>query len=101
MSPITQPLRDEHKELIPHLGHILGLADEIQDGLDPGLIARVNKVHGFLSNHLLEHARIEEEALYPVVAHAMGAQAATATLGAMVRRGHEAVPDSDAVSGFG
>lgn len=80
MSTLTQPLRDEHKALLPHLGHILGLADEIQDGNDPGLVARVGKVHGFLRDHLLEHARVEEEALYPVVARAMGAAEATATM---------------------
>lgn len=80
MSTPTQPLRDEHKELLPHLAHILGLADEIQEGADPGLVARVGKVHGFLADHLLEHARVEEQALYPVVARAMGAPEATATM---------------------
>lgn len=80
MKPLTQPLKDEHKELLPHLQHILGLADEIQDGNDPGLVKRVGKVHGFLKGHLLEHARVEEEALYPVVARAMGAPEATATM---------------------
>jgi len=80
MTTPTEPLRDEHKELLPHLQHILGLADEIQDGSDPGLVARVGKVHGFLRDHLLNHARVEEEALYPVVARAMGAPEATATM---------------------
>lgn len=80
MKSLTQPLKDEHKELLPHLQHILGLADEIQDGTDPGLVARVGKVHGFLKGHLLDHARVEEEALYPVVARAMGAPEATATM---------------------
>ena len=80
MTPLTQPLRDEHAELRPHLQHILALADEIQDGADPGLVARVGKVHGFLQDHLLDHARVEEAALYPAVAEAMGAPEATATM---------------------
>jgi len=80
MTTLTQPLKDEHQELLPHLKHILGLADEITDGTDPGLVSRIGKVHGFLTEHLLAHARIEEEALYPVVARAMGAPEATATM---------------------
>lgn len=80
MTPLTQPLRDEHKKLLPHLGHILGIADEIREGSDPGLVACVGKVHGFLKDHLLDHARVEEEALYPVVARAIGAPEATATM---------------------
>lgn len=80
MKTITQPLRDEHKELLPHLEHILALADGIQEGADPGLVERVRKIHAFLEEDLLHHAHVEEQALYPVVARAMGASEATATM---------------------
>lgn len=80
MTTITQPLRDEHKELLPHLEHILALADGIEEGADPLLVERVRKIHGFLERDLLHHAHVEEQALYPVVATAMGAPEATATM---------------------
>lgn len=80
MSAITQPLRDEHKELLPHLAHILALADAIEEGADPGLVDRVRGIHAFLEDDLLHHAHVEERALYPVVAKAMGAPEATATM---------------------
>lgn len=80
MSPLTQPLRDEHKELLPHLEHILSLADAIVEGVDPRLVERVERTHGFLRDDLLRHAHIEEQALYPVVARVLGAPEATATM---------------------
>ncbi|MHB1194221.1 MAG: hemerythrin domain-containing protein [Longimicrobiales bacterium] len=80
MKTLTQPLRDEHKELLPHLDHILGLADEIAEGANPTLVERVGKIHRFLADDLLHHAHIEEEALYPVVADVLGAPEATATM---------------------
>lgn len=80
MKTLTQPLRDEHEELLPHLEHILGLADVIAAGANPTLVERVGKIHGFLADDLLHHADVEEEALYPVVAGVMGAPEATATM---------------------
>ncbi len=80
MSKLTQPLRDEHAQLLPHLEHVLGLADEIVEGFNPALVNKIGKVHAFLADHLLGHAQAEERALYPVVARVMGAPDATATM---------------------
>jgi len=80
MNTVTQRLRDEHKELLPHLEHILALADQIQEGTDSTLVDRVAKLHGSLAEDLLHHAHVEEQALYPVIAGAMGAPEATATM---------------------
>jgi len=80
VSTLTQPLRDEHKELLPHLEHILALADEIAEGGNPRLAERVNRIHGFLRDDLLHHAHVEEQVLYPVVARVLGATEATATM---------------------
>lgn len=80
MKTLTQPLRDEHKELLPHLEHILGLADAIEEGTNPPLVERVGKIQAFLADDLLHHAHVEEAALYPVVAGVMGAPEATATM---------------------
>lgn len=87
MPTITQPLRDEHRELVPHIDALRTVADGIGDvplvetrrGLDEAYI--------FLTRHLIPHAQAEDAALYPVVAQAMGAPEATATMS----RDHAAV----------
>jgi hypothetical protein len=35
MSNVTQPLRDEHRELLPHIERLRALADSIGDHLGP------------------------------------------------------------------
>jgi iron-sulfur cluster repair protein YtfE (RIC family) len=80
MPTITEPLREEHRELVPHIDALRTLADRIGDvplvetrrGLDEAYI--------FLTRHLIPHAQAEDAALYPVVAQAMGAPEATATM---------------------
>jgi iron-sulfur cluster repair protein YtfE (RIC family) len=87
MPTITQPLREEHSELVPHIDALCTVADGIGDvplietrrGLDEAYI--------FLTRHLIPHAQAEDAALYPVVARAMGAPEATATMS----RDHAAV----------
>ena len=74
------PTRVEHKALLPHLEHILALADATAEGVDHRLVERVQGTYGFLRDDLLHHARVEEQALYPVVARVMGATEATATM---------------------
>ncbi|HEX5939694.1 MAG TPA: hemerythrin domain-containing protein [Dehalococcoidia bacterium] len=71
----TQPLRDEHRDLLPLLEQVLtaaNLAEEAGSALDGA--------YEFLSKHLLPHAIAEEEALYPAVARAMGSPDATRTM---------------------
>ena len=85
MSIVTQPLRDEHKELLPHIEALKAAADSVEPGRP--LAPEVRAAHEFLSQHLLAHAMAEEEALYPVVARVMGAPKATATMS----RDHEEV----------
>jgi iron-sulfur cluster repair protein YtfE (RIC family) len=87
MPTITEPLHEEHRELVPHIDALRTLADRIGDvplvetrrGLDEAYI--------FLTRHMIPHAQAEDAALYPVVAHAMGAPEATATMS----RDHAAV----------
>jgi len=80
---VTAPLRDEHKELLPHIESLRTTADSIEDhhaGVIPGLDEAVE----FLAHHLLPHAQAEDAALYPKVDELMGAPGATATM----RRDH-------------
>jgi hemerythrin-like domain-containing protein len=72
----TQPLRDEHRELLPQLEQVRTAADLADESATPLL----DDAYDFLSRHLLPHAMAEEEALYPAVARAMGSPDATRTM---------------------
>jgi iron-sulfur cluster repair protein YtfE (RIC family) len=74
---VTQPLRDEHRELLPELEILLEAARAADSPALPALLAGTIE---FLRGHLIPHAQAEEAALYPVVARLMGAPAATATM---------------------
>ena len=75
----TQPLRDEHRELLPHVEQLRALGDAADEG-GPDLRGLLDDAVGFLRDHLLVHAHAEERVLYPVVAEVMGARDATATM---------------------
>ena len=80
MTTLTQPLRDEHKELLPHIEslNLAGLA--VHGTLSQASLDLIDEAYAFLTHHLLPHAHAEEAALYPVVQKAMGAPLATATM---------------------
>ncbi|HEX5839248.1 MAG TPA: hemerythrin domain-containing protein [Anaerolineales bacterium] len=80
MDTLTQPLRDEHKELIPHIENILRVADSIPDMPLEQIQDGVEEVYDFLAYHLLPHAQAEEAALYPAVQQALGSPNATRTM---------------------
>jgi len=80
MVRLTQPLRDEHKELLPHIELLCTVADSIGEAPIDSLRRGVDEVYAFLTHHLLPHAQAEERALYPVVGRLMGAPEATATM---------------------
>lgn len=80
MSAVTQPLRDEHKELIPHIEALRTAADNVGAGTLDAVRAGVAEAHDFLVHHLIPHAEAEESALYPVVARVIGAPEATRTM---------------------
>ena len=74
----TQPLRDEHRELLPQVEQLLVAADSLNG--DAESLQRITTAYEFLAHHLLVHAAAEEAALYPVVAKVMGAPEATKTM---------------------
>ena len=80
MTTFTQPLRDEHRELIPHIEMLRTVANSI--GIAPlaSVQQRVEEAYTFLTHHLTPHAQAEERALYPVIGKLMGAAEATATM---------------------
>jgi iron-sulfur cluster repair protein YtfE (RIC family) len=77
---LTQPLREEHQELLPHIEAIRQAADVTGEATLSELRAQIDGVYDFLAHHLLPHAQAEEAALYPVVGKVMGAPEATDTM---------------------
>lgn len=84
MAQATQPLRDEHKDLYPHIAQLRHAADGVGVAGPEETRAAVDEAFDFLTKHLIPHAQAEDAALYPVVARVMGAPEATATM----RRDH-------------
>jgi iron-sulfur cluster repair protein YtfE (RIC family) len=80
MATPTQPLRDEHKHLLPHIAGLRAAADSVGEAEADAVLRKVAESHDFLVHHLLPHAQAEERALYPVVSRLMGAPEATATM---------------------
>lgn len=77
---VTQPLRDEHKDLIPHIEMLRAAADAVGEAPIESLKQRIDEAYEFLTRHLIPHAKAEDVALYPVVGKVMGAAEATATM---------------------
>ncbi len=80
MANLTQPLRDEHKGLLPHVEGLRLAGDAVNESLTSSAHAKIEEAYDFLTHHLLPHAQAEDEALYPVVQKVMGASQATATM---------------------
>lgn len=80
MNTLTQPLRDEHKELIPHIERIREVADGIRSASPDEIHDGVKEVYEFLAYHLIPHAQAEDAALYPVVQRVLGSPEATRTM---------------------
>ena len=80
MNTLTQPLRDEHKELLPHIKKILEVADSIPEAPLGQIQDGVQEVYEFLAYHLIPHAQAEDAALYPAVQKALGSPDATRTM---------------------
>ncbi len=80
MASVTQPLRDEHRELLPHIESLCAAADSVKAAAPAAILEEVDEAIEFLAAHLIPHALAEDAALYPVVGETMGARQATATM---------------------
>ena len=80
MTPLTQPLRDEHKELLPHIERLRTVADTIGTASIESVREDVDEIYTFLTQQLTPHAQAEERVLYPTVGRLMGAAEATETM---------------------
>jgi iron-sulfur cluster repair protein YtfE (RIC family) len=80
MTTLTQPLRDEHRELYPQVEGILTAAGLIGRGSLDEVKRAVDAAYEFLADHLLPHAQAEDAALYPTVQRVVGAPEITLTM---------------------
>lgn len=80
MTTLTQPLRDEHKELFPHIESLKNAGLAVHGTLSQASMDLIDEAYAFLTAHLLPHAHAEEVALYPVVQKVMGTPYGTATM---------------------
>lgn len=76
----TDPIRAEHRELLPHIQELDRAAVEVARWDQKVASTRLFRIVDFLQGHLLPHAIAEEEVLYPAIDEAMGAGNATATM---------------------
>lgn len=80
MTRVTEPLRDEHRELLAQLELLRRAADALTAPVPAEARELAAAALEFLQGHLIPHAGAEEAALYPVVARVMGAPLATGTM---------------------
>ena len=76
----TEPLRAEHRDLLPRLLALDAAADDAPGWDRAAAVAGIGGIVEFLRGHLVPHAAAEEAALYPAVEEAMRAPGATATM---------------------
>ncbi len=77
---LTEPLRAEHRELLPRLDDLRAAAAEIGNWQRDVTPSRLAEVVRFMREHLVPHARAEEAVLYPAFERALGAPGATVTM---------------------
>lgn len=76
----TQSIREEHRELLPHVDAMRLVAHHVGRIPMEDLRRELDTVHSFLVDHLIPHAVAEDRVLYPAVAQIMRAREATATM---------------------
>lgn len=78
--PATQPLRDEHRDLLPHIDSLRTVAELVDSATDADLLEALAEVSSFLTTELVPHAEAEESVMYPAVEQALASPRATETM---------------------
>jgi len=73
-------LREEHRALAPRIDELAVLASRLSTASWSRQSPAVRRALDFLRSHLLPHARLEEEVIYPAVERGLGAVGAAATM---------------------
>jgi iron-sulfur cluster repair protein YtfE (RIC family) len=87
---VTQPLRDEHKELLPNIEALATAGDAVGVAPRDKLVEQVHASYEFLSKQLIPHAVAEDKVLYVEVDRLIGSDVKTQATDTMVRD-HEEV----------
>lgn len=77
---LTQPLRDEHRALLPNIESLRMIADSVGEIPVTALREAVDAAYDFLAHELIPHAHAEDRVMYPAVSKVLGAPQATATM---------------------
>lgn len=73
-------LRAEHREMLPAVDRLRGLADRLDEMPAAGALRELREVRVFLTEELLPHERVEEKSLASLVAEALGSPGASAAM---------------------
>lgn len=76
----TDPLRQEHLELLPRLHDLQQAAVEVSRWSASEAGEHLTELLEFLEHHLVPHALAEDEILYPAIDQALGAPGSTGTM---------------------
>jgi len=85
--PVTEPLRAEHRHLLPHVEALAAAGDAVGTAPPDELRAKVDDAYTFLAAHLIPHAEAEDAVLYPELDRLIGERAGTRATDTM-RRDH-------------
>ncbi|GLX01673.1 heavy metal translocating P-type ATPase [Microtetraspora sp. NBRC 16547] len=77
---LLRRFESEHAELRPPLEMIREVADGLTSPPRPDALARLRRVHDFLTRDLLPHEHEEEQRLYPAMGELLGDPEATVTM---------------------
>ncbi len=82
---VTEPLREEHKELVPHIAAMATAGDSIGSAPQADQVKQVHASYEFLTKQLIPHAVAEDEVLYAEVNRLVGSNGSTDATDTMVR----------------
>jgi iron-sulfur cluster repair protein YtfE (RIC family) len=82
---VTQPLRDEHKGLLPHIEALATAGDAVGVAPKAEQVEKVHASYEFLSKQLIPHAEAENKVLYVEVDRLIGSDVQTKATDTMVR----------------
>jgi iron-sulfur cluster repair protein YtfE (RIC family) len=80
MAALSQPFRDEQRELISRIETLRTVADSIGSAPLEAVREGTREACTFLMHHLIPHAQAEEQVLYPTIGRLLRAPEAPATM---------------------
>jgi hypothetical protein len=81
MNTLTQPLHEEHLNLLSRIDALRSAADLVEEGMLTATSRRsILDSYHFLVHEVIPHAQAEDRVIYPVIQLIMGSDQATATM---------------------